>query len=184
MNKEENQKETMAQEDSVVAEQEKEISVEESLKTENKELKDRLFRALADLENDRRRFEREKDESLKFALTGFARDLLPVSDNLIRALESISKDALNENDTLKTLFEGVSMTETELKKVFEKHKIEIIDPQGQPFSHHEHQAMFEVDQPDTQDGTIVQVLQKGYKLHDRLLRPAMVGVAKKGKASA
>jgi molecular chaperone GrpE len=181
MSKDENQKEMIEEETPISETQEKEISLEESLKTENKELKDRLFRALADLENDRKRFEREKDESLKFAITGFARDLLSVSDNLIRALESVSKDALNENDTLKTLFEGVSMTEAELKKVFEKHKIEIIDPQGQPFSHHEHQAMFEVEKPDTQDGTIVQVLQKGYKLHDRLLRPAMVGVAKTAK---
>lgn len=177
MSKEEKKVEAETQEE-IVNEEVQEQSLEESLQAENKDLKERLFRALADLENDRKRFEREKEEALKFAVTGFARDLLSVSDNLARALESIAEEKLKENDTLKTLHEGVSMTETELKKVFEKNKIEIIDPEGKPFNHHEHQAMLEIDHPDAQSGTVVQVLQKGYKLHDRLLRPAMVGVSK------
>ncbi len=151
------------------------------LQKENADLKDRLFRALADLENDRKRFERDRDESLKFAITSFARDLLPVSDNLLRALESVSRETLKDNDTLKTLYEGVSMTEADLMKTFEKHKIEVLNPQGEKFNHHDHQAMFEIEETDAEEGTVVQVLQRGYKLYGRLLRPAMVGVAKPKK---
>ena len=158
-----------------------ELSSEELLQKENSDLKDRLFRALADLENDRKRFEREKEDALKFSLTSFARDLLPVSDNLVRALESVSEDVLQENDSLNTLYEGISMTEAELLKVFSKHKIEIIDPKGLKFDHNEHQAMFEIAETDSPEGTVLQVLQKGYKLYGRLLRPAMVGVARPKK---
>jgi molecular chaperone GrpE len=158
-----------------------ELSEFELLQKENSELKDRLFRALADLENDRKRFERDREEAMKFAITAFSRDLLAVSDNLLRALESVSKEALKENDTLKTLYEGVSMTEAELAKAFEKNKIEVINPQGDKFNHHEHQAMFEITETDEAEGTITQVLQRGYKLYGRLLRPAMVGVAKPKK---
>ncbi len=165
-----------------IVEEAPEASEIDLLQKENSELKDRLFRALADLENDRKRFEREREEALKFAITAFARDLLPVSDNLIRALESVSEEALKENDTLKTLYEGVSMTEAELAKAFEKNKIEVISPHGDKFNHNEHQAMFEITETDDAEGTIIQVLQKGYKLYGRLLRPAMVGVAKPKKA--
>lgn len=154
---------------------------EETLTKENAELKERLFRALADLENDRKRFEREREDGLKFAITVFARDLLPVADNLSRALESVSEDALKDNEGLKTLHEGVSMTESELSKVFEKNKVVVISPEGEKFDHNEHQAMFEVKDTDAEEGTVVQVMQKGYKLNERLLRPAMVGVAKPSK---
>lgn len=158
-------------------------ALEETLKAENAELKDRLFRALADLENDRKRFERDREESLKFAITAFARDLLTVGDNLSRALESVSEESLKDNEALKTLYEGVSMTDGELSKVLEKHKVVVINPEGEKFDHNEHQAMFEVAETDAEEGTVVQVMQKGFKLHDRLLRPAMVGVAKPKKDS-
>ena len=177
-------KETQKAEEHIETNQEnteENLSPEEALKQENAELKDRLFRALADLENDRKRFEREQEDGLKFAITSFARDLLPVGDNLSRALESVSEENLKENDTLKTLYEGVSMTEEELAKVFEKNKVSVINPEGKKFDHNEHQAMFEVTDTDAEEGTVVQVMQKGYKLHERLLRPAMVGVAKPGK---
>jgi molecular chaperone GrpE len=180
MSKEEKKIEPASEE--IIKEETQEPSLEETLQAENKDLKDKLLRTLADLENDRKRFEREKDEALKFAVTSFARDLLSVSDNLSRAISSISEESLKENNDLKTLYEGVSMTESELKKVFEKNKIEEIDPQDQPFNHNEHQAMLEIEQPNVQGGTVVQVMQKGYKLHDRLLRPAMVGVAKNTKS--
>jgi molecular chaperone GrpE len=176
------EKEEKVETEEVVQAAPEEPSEVELVQKENSELKDRLFRALADLENDRKRFERDREEGLKFAITAFARDLLPVSDNLLRALESVSKESLKENDVLKTLYEGVSMTELELAKAFEKNKIEVINPQGDKFNHNEHQAMFEITETDEAEGTITQVLQRGYKLYGRLLRPAMVGVAKPKKA--
>lgn len=157
-------------------------STEESLKKEIADLKDRLLRSFADLENERKRFTREKEDISKFAITGFARDLLAVSDNLLRASESIPQELLPQNETLKALHEGVIMTAAELAKVFEKHKVEVINPEGQKFDHNEHQAMFHVSETDAPEGTVVQVLQKGYKLYDRLLRPAMVSVAQSKKS--
>ena len=150
----------------------------ESLREENAALKDRLVRALADLENDRKRFERERSDASKFSISSFARDLLGVADNLSRVLENISEEERKENTTLDTLFQGIFMTEEELKKLFVKNHIEKIDPKGEKFDHNLHQAMFEVKDTDQEEGTVVEVMQVGYKLHDRLLRPAMVGVAK------
>jgi len=151
---------------------------EESQETEIQQLKDQLLRAVADLENYRKRAEREREETLKFAITGFARDLLSPTDNLRRALESATPDHGEPEKLLKSLLEGVAITEKELLTALTKHGVEKIDPVGQPFDHNFHQAMFEVEDHDQTPGTVVQVMQPGYQLHGRLLRPAMVGVAK------
>lgn len=155
-----------------------EISREEELSAEVDKLKDQLLRTLAELENYRKRAEREREEMAKFAITGFARDLLTVSDNLRRALDSVPEDHEHPDKLLKSLVEGVEITEKELAFAFKKHGIEKIEPLGKPFDHHLHQAMFEVDDSDQAPGTIVHVLQPGYQLNGRLLRPAMVGIAK------
>lgn len=141
-------------------------------------LKDQLLRALADTENLRRRAQREKEDASKFAITGFARDMLPVADNLRRALEAVAPEALASDEALKSLVTGVEMTERQLLAGFEKHGLKRIDAMGAKFDSNLHQAMFEVPGTDQPAGTVVQVLQPGYVLNDRLLRPAMVGVAK------
>ena len=141
------------------------------------ELRDRLLRAMAELENTRKRAERDRREASKYALTGFARSILTVADNLRRAIESVPDDE-HENETIKTLLAGIEMTERELLKVFDQQGIKSIDPLGEKFDHNFHQAMFEVDAAGQAAGTIVQVMEPGYVIADRLLRPAMVGIAK------
>lgn len=153
-------------------------SREQELAAEVGKLKDQLLRTLAELENYRKRAEREREEMAKFAITGFARELLTVADNLRRAIESVPSEHDDPQNLLKSLLEGVEITEKELLSAFKKHSIEKIEPLGQAFDHHFHQAMFEVEDPDQPAGTIIHVLQSGYLLNDRLLRPAMVGVAK------
>lgn len=161
-----------------VEENSSEVLTEENVQAEVHKLKDQLLRTMAELDNYRKRAEREREEMAKFAITGFARDLLTVSDNLRRALESVPIDHEKPEDLLKTLLEGVEITEKELLTAFKKHGIEKIDPLGQPFDHQCHQAMFELEDPDQPTGTVVHVLQPGYSLNQRLLRPALVGVAK------
>lgn len=156
------------------AEAEKEPSAEE--------LKDRLLRALAETENVRRRAEREREEVAKYAITSFARDLLSVADNLSRALESIPENAREGDELLKTLAEGVELTERELLNLFERYEIRKIEPWGEKFDYNRHQAMFEVPDSGKPEGTVVQVVRAGYTIGERLLRPAMVGVAKGGGA--
>ncbi len=147
--------------------------------TEIADLKDRLLRAVAETENLRRRADREKADAANYAMTAFARDLLSVGDNLRRALDSIPADT-DLGDNAKTLVEGIEMTERELLNMLERHNIKKIDPLGEKFSHALHQALFEVPDTGKEDGTITQVMQVGYVIKDRLLRPAMVGVAKGG----
>src|SRR5919198_3837727 len=154
-----------------------------ALEAELAEQKDRLLRALAETENTRRRAQREREDASKYAVAGFAKDLLSAADNLRRALESLPEAEVRDERT-RSLLEGVAATERELLGVFERHGIRRIDPQGEPFDHNFHQAIFEVERPETPSGTIVEVLQPGYMLHDRLLRPAMVGVAKGGPKPA
>ena len=152
---------------------------ERSPETEIAELKDRLLRAVAETENLRRRAEREREETAKYAVTGFARDLLNVADNLRRALQNIAPDVRARDEALNTLADGVEMTERELLRVFEKYGIRVVEPQpGEKFDHNFHQAMYEVPNADQPPGTVVAVMQVGYALKERLLRPAMVGVAK------
>jgi molecular chaperone GrpE len=151
---------------------------EKDLAAEVAELKDKLLRALAEAENVRRRAERERQDVAQYAIVSFARDLLAVSDNLRRALEHAPPPE-ETSGAVKLLVEGVDLTEKELLRVLEKHGVKRIEPvKGDKFDHNFHQAMFEVPTTDQPKGAIVQVMQAGYVLHDRLLRPAMVGIAK------
>jgi molecular chaperone GrpE len=149
------------------------------LEAELAEYKDRLLRALAETENVRRRAQREREDASKYAIAGFAKDLLSAADNLRRALESLPESEAKDERT-RSLLAGVAATERELLGVFERHGIKRIDPKGETFDHNFHQAIFEVERPDRPSGSVVEMLQPGYVLHDRLLRPAMVGVAKGG----
>ena len=144
-------------------------------------LKDQAMRALADAENTRRRAQREVEQSKRYAAGGLARDLLTVLDNLGRALEA-APDRQTLDDTLKNLVVGVDMTDKEMISAFEKHGIKRVDPLGQKFDPNFHEAMFEIPDSGKPSGTVVQVVAPGYVLHDRLLRAAMVGVAKGGPA--
>jgi len=159
-------------------------SSEPSVEEQAAEMKDRLLRALADVENTRRRAARDVEDARKYASSGFARDLLNVSDNLRRGLEAVSDDVQEGDETIKNLVEGIEMVERELLSAFERHGIKKVDPLGEVFDHNFHQAMYE--KPDTEfaNGTVAEVLQPGYVMHDRLLRPAMVAVAKGDAAAA
>ena len=155
----------------------------EALETELAEAKDRLLRALAETENTRRRAQREREDTLKYAISNFARDLLSPVDNLRRALDSV-KEAEIDDPRAKSLLDGVAATERELLAAFERYGLKRIDPKGDRFDHNFHQAIFEAERPGAAPGTVIEVLQPGYVLHDRLLRPAMVGVAKAGSPPA
>jgi molecular chaperone GrpE len=148
------------------------------LEAEVAKYKDQALRALAEQENVRRRAQRDREDALKFATSGFAKDLVSVADNLRRAIDSVPEAQAASNELVKTLLSGVSATERELLGAFEKHGIRKIDPQGEKFDHNLHQAIFELENTGKPAGTVVQVLQAGYTIHDRLLREAMVGVAK------
>jgi molecular chaperone GrpE len=150
----------------------------EEARAEIARLKDQLLRALAETENVRRRSAREREDVQRFAISNFAKDLLAVADNLGRALAAIPADALESDPALKNLFDGVSATERQLLATFERHGIKRIDPMGEKFDSNLHQAMFEVPGSGQPAGTIVQVLQPGYLIQERLLRAALVGVAK------
>jgi molecular chaperone GrpE len=147
------------------------------LEAELAEHKERVLRALAETENTRRRAQREREDASKYAITGFAKDLLSAVDNLRRALDSLPEAEIRDERT-RSLLAGVAATERELLSVFERHGIRRIDPRGERFDHNFHQAIFEAERADQPTGTIVEVLQPGYVLNDRLLRPAMVGVSK------
>ena len=147
----------------------------ETLRAERDEFKDRFMRALADAENTRKRAERDRREAENYGGSRLARDLLPVYDNLDRALKNATEDS-KEGD--KALLEGVELTMRELLKVFKKHGIEPIMPEvGDRFDPQQHEAMFEAPLPGTKAGEIIQVSTAGFMLHDRLLRPAQVGVS-------
>ena len=141
-------------------------------------LKDQLLRALAEVENTRRRAQRDREEAQLYGPTALARDLLGVADNLRRAIESVDPATAEGNDAVRSLLSGVELIERELQKVLERHHIARIEAEGAKFDAHLHQAMFEVPDAGAEPGTVVQVLQPGYVLHDRLLRAAMVGIAK------
>jgi molecular chaperone GrpE len=150
-----------------------------ALEEELADAKDRVLRTLAEMENLRRRTQREMEEARKYAVTGFARGLLEVADNLSRALSSVPPDMRDRDEFLKNLVTGVEMTERTLLTLFEKHEIRKVQPQkGDRFDHNVHQAMFELPTAEIPVGTVAEVLQPGYVIADRLLRPAMVGVAK------
>jgi molecular chaperone GrpE len=148
------------------------------LEAEVAKYKDQALRALAEQENVRRRAQRDREDALKFATSAFAKDLVTVADNLRRAIDSVPEAQAAKDDLLKGLMSGVSATERELLGAFERHGIRKLDPMGEKFDHNFHQAIFELENTGKPAGTVVQVLQAGYTLHDRLLREAMVGVAK------
>jgi molecular chaperone GrpE len=153
---------------------------EPSPEQEAAEMKDRLLRALADVENTRRRAKRDVEDARKYAASNFAKDLLNVSDNLRRALDTVNQETRDGDDNVKNLLLGIEMVEKELLTAFERQGVSRVDPLGEPFDHNFHQAMYE--KPDTEypNGTVAEVMQAGYVMHDRLLRPAMVAVAKGG----
>ena len=162
-------------------------SLEEALaaaRAEAAQMKDQALRAMAEAENTRKRAVRDRDDAQKYGVTNFAREMLTVADNLRRALEAIPAETLQTDEVLKTLYDGVAATERQLEAALGKQQIQRIWPEGERFDSNFHQAMFEVPDTGKPAGTVVQVLQAGYKIHDRLLRPALVGVAKGGSTAA
>tara|TARA_B110000305_G_scaffold100983_1_gene113638 strand:- start:5690 stop:6430 length:741 start_codon:yes stop_codon:yes gene_type:complete len=150
---------------------------------ERDQLKDQLLRALADTENMRRRSEREATNVRKYGHTPFARDLVGAIDNLARVVESAPENLDQADETVKSLITGIQLSWTELQSVIEKHGIKRVEPLGEKFDYNLHQAMFEVPTNDQPSGMVLEVVQHGYVLHDRLLRPAMVGVSKTSDAA-
>lgn len=157
-------------------------AAEDALEGAQKEintLKDQILRAMAETENTRRRMKKETEEAQKFSIATFAKEVLSVADNFRRALEAVPKDGA-ENETLKNLMTGVEATERQLLATFERFGIKKIDPMGQPFDPHMHRVMMEMEDLSKPAGTVVQVFQPGYLIHDRLLREAQVVVSKGG----
>ncbi len=153
----------------------------EAIQAENADMKDRLLRLAADMENLRRRTQREVADAKAFAIANFARDMLGVTDNLRRAIEAVTDEQREgADDTLKNLLEGVEITEKSMLSTMERHGVRKLEPEGDRFDPNFHQAMFEVPNPEVPNGTVVQVVQDGYSIGERVLRPAMVGVAKGG----
>jgi molecular chaperone GrpE len=155
-----------------------------ALQAEAADLKDRLLRAHAEVENIRKRSEREKEETAKYAVTRFARDIVNVGDNFQRAIDAVPAGAAELDPALKSFLEGVTMTERELLNVLERYGIRRVQPVNEPFNPHLHQAVMEIQRTDVPSGTIVQVFQAGFMIEDRVLRPAMVAVSKGGPKPA
>jgi molecular chaperone GrpE len=153
----------------------------EALTKEVAEAKDRMLRTLAEMENLRKRTAREVSDARTYGISGFARDVLDIADNLQRALDAVPAEARAAADPgLKSLIEGVELTERSLHNALEKHGVKRFDPAGEKFDPNVHQAMYEVPDPSVPAGTIAQVIQAGYMIGERVLRPALVGVAKGG----
>jgi len=153
---------------------------EEKLKEEIKDLKEEKIRVLAEMENLRKRFDREKIDSIRFANVNFARDILLPGDNLERALSAINKEE-EHSESIKNLIDGLLMVKKELSSSLEKNGIKKIETLNKKFDPNLHQAMMEIENDDLDEGIVVQEIQIGYTMYDRLLRPAMVGVSKKSK---
>ena len=149
------------------------------------EYKDKLLRVLAEMENLRRRTDREIADARVYGISNFARDILAVADNMARALGAFDAKLREQADAgTHALLDGVELTERELAKVLEKHGVKKFDPLGEKFDPNLHQAMFEVPDPSVPSGTVVQVMQPGYMIGERILRPALVGVSKGGPKAA
>lgn len=149
-----------------------------ALVNERDELKDRLLRTLAEMENLRRRSEKEMADTRAYAMTAFARDMLGVADNLRRALDNLPPETAATTDAgLKAMLDGVDLTERDLVKTFERHGVKQIDPKGEKFDPNRHQAMFEAPDPTVPKGHVTEVVQIGYSIGERVLRPALVGVS-------
>lgn len=157
----------------------------EALQKEAAEARDRMLRTLAEMENLRKRTSKEVADARLYGITGFARDVLDIADNLQRALDAVPAEARAAADPgLTSLIEGVELTERSLLNALEKHGVKKFDPQGQKFDPNFQQAMFEVPDASVPSGTVVQVVQAGYTIGERVLRPALVGVAKGGAKAA
>jgi molecular chaperone GrpE len=157
----------------------------EALSKESAEYKDKLLRTLAEMENLRRRTEREIADTRLYAISAFARDIIAVADNMQRASGALDTDLREKADAgTKALLDGVELTERELLKVLEKHGIKKFDPLGEKFDPNLHQAMYEIPDPSQPAGTVAQVVQPGYMIGERVLRPALVAVAKGGPKAA
>lgn len=153
----------------------------DALKAENAELRDRYLRLAAEMDNLRRRTERDVRDAKAYAVAGFARDMLGVSDNLRRALDAIPAEARESGDAgFSTLIEGVELTERAMLAAVERHGVKKLEPEGQKFDPNFHQAMFEIPNTEVPNNTVLQVVQAGYTIGERVLRPAMVGVSKGG----
>ena len=163
-----------------IAEEENEESEEERLQEEVRTLKEDKIRVLAEMENLRKRFDREKIDSIKYGSVNFARDILSPGDNLERALSAINQEE-DHPQSIKNLIEGLKMVQKEFSSALEKNGISKINSMNEKFDPNLHQAMMEVERDDLDEGIVVQEIQTGYMMHDRLLRPAMVGVSKKPK---
>ena len=163
--------------------EEAEISPEDLIEKLNEEivsLKDQRLRAIAELENFRKRAEKDHSDALKYGVSNFAKEIITIRDNIERAQSSISDEAKN-NETIKSVIEGIDLIAQSVVSTFEKIGIKKIESLNERFDHNLHQAMMEIENDELEPGTIVQELIPGYTLHDRLLRPAMVGVSKKPK---
>ena len=161
------------------------FAVIEALNAENSQLKDRVLRTLAEMENLRRRTEREVSDSKTYAVTSFARDMLTVVDNLARALEHVSAEARAAADPqIQSVIEGVELTARDLEAMLGRHGVRRLDPKGQKFDPNFHQAIFEAPDETLPAGAVSQVVQSGWTIGDRVLRPAMVGVSKGGPKAA
>ena len=156
----------------------------ETLLAENTDMRDKLLRTMADMENLRRRTEREKEDTARYAISNFARDVLTIGDNLRRVIEHVPADSAAQDPALKSFLEGVELTERELLKMLEKHGVTKLEPLGQRFDPNQQQAMYEVPDKNVPDGTVVQVMQAGFTIGDRVLRPALVAVSKGGPKAA
>ena len=165
-------------EDDTESEEDIKETEENILKEEIETLKEEKIRALAEMENLRKRFEREKIDSIKYGSVNLARDILSPGDNLERALSAINEEE-EHSQSIKNLIEGLLMVKKELSTALEKHSITKIDSLDKKFDPNLHQAMMEIENNDLDEGVVVQEIQTGYMMHDRLLRPAMVGVSKK-----
>ena len=160
------------------ADNEKQNELEENLRDEIEQLRDEKLRLLADMENLRKRSDRDKIDSIRYGSINFARDILSLGDNLSRALDAIPKDA-EKTETITNLINGLRMVQREFTSILEKHGIKKIEALNQRFDHNFHQAMMEIESEEVEEGIVIQEIQSGYNMHDRLLRPSMVGVAKK-----
>jgi len=155
-----------------------------ALRAETAELKDKLLRAHAEVENIRKRSEREREDTSKYAITRFARDIIGLGDNFRRAIDAVPAGAAEQDPALKSFLDGVVMTERELFNVLERYGIKRVQPLNEAFNPHLHQAVMEVQRTDVPAGTVVQVFQAGYTIEERVLRPAMVAVSKGGAKAA
>ena len=165
-------------EENLQRDQEQNDSKEENLRDEIEQLRDEKLRLLADMENLRKRSDRDRVDSIRYGSINFARDILSPSDNLSRALDAIPKDA-KKTETITNLINGLRMVQKEFTSILEKHGIKKIEALNQRFDHNFHQAMMEIESEEVEEGLVIQEIQSGYIMHDRLLRPSMVGVAKK-----